>query len=53
MFRRSSRGLLHASRGEKEEGSHTVIVVGDTMETDMSGAVEVRLRTYFVSTGSS
>jgi len=54
MFSRARRRLLHASSGDEDEDStRTVIMVGDTMETDIRGAVEMGLRTYLVLTGSS
>ena len=51
MFSRARRRLL-AGQPSGNDPRH-VIMVGDTMETDIRGSVEMGLRSYLVLTGSS
>jgi len=51
MFSRARRRLL-AGSGE-DAGRHQVVMVGDTMETDVRGGIEMGLRSYLVLSGSS
>ncbi len=53
MFSRARRRLLHGLSSGAHADNHVVIMVGDTMETDIRGAIEMGLRTYLVLTGSS
>ncbi|MEI6176124.1 MAG: HAD-IIA family hydrolase [Verrucomicrobiota bacterium] len=51
MFSRACRRMLAGTT--TDPGSYRVIMVGDTMETDIRGSVEMGLRAYLVLTGSS
>ena len=51
MFSRARRRLL-STHGEGA-GRYQVVMVGDTMETDVRGSIEMGLRSYLVLTGSS
>ncbi len=44
MFHRARRKLAHLALTEPEE----VVMIGDTMETDIRGAVEAGLRSFLV-----
>lgn len=49
MFNRACRKLRELSFSEPEE----IVMIGDTMETDIRGAVEAGLHSYLVLTGST
>jgi NagD protein len=49
MFHRARRKLAELIHGEVEE----VIMIGDTMETDIRGAVEAGINSFLVLTGST
>ena len=49
MFHRARRKLAEAAMGELEQ----VIMIGDTMETDIRGAIEAGMHAFLVSTGST
>lgn len=51
MFSRACRRML--SGKSSDASGFRVIMVGDTMETDIRGSVEMGLRSYLVLTGSS
>jgi NagD protein len=51
MFSRACRRMLSGTT--TDPGGYRVIMVGDTMETDIRGSVEIGLRAYLVLTGSS
>ena len=55
MFSRARRRMMAgiSGGGDPDGHRHVVIMVGDTMETDIRGAIEMGLRTYLVLTGSS
>ena len=53
MFSRARKRLLQKAGWSEDDNEHPVIMVGDTMETDIRGAIEMGLRTYLVLTGSS
>ena len=50
MFHRACRKLSDLAGGAKPE---EIVVIGDTMETDIRGAVEAGLQAYLVLTGST
>jgi NagD protein len=50
MFHRASRKLTEMAGGTKPE---QIIVIGDTMETDIRGAIEAGLHAYLVLSGST
>ena len=50
MFHRAGRKLAEMAGGAKLEQT---IVIGDTMETDIRGAIEAGLQAYLVLTGST
>lgn len=50
MFHRAGRKLAELAGGAKPEQT---IVIGDTMETDIRGAIEAGLQAYLVLTGST
>lgn len=50
MFHRARRKLAEMAGGTMPE---TTIVIGDTMETDIRGAIEAGLQAYLVLTGST
>lgn len=49
--------MFHRARGKLEElalgDPESVVMIGDTMETDIRGAIEAGLKAYLVLTGSS
>jgi NagD protein len=49
MFHRARRKLAQLAMAEPEE----VVMIGDTMETDIRGAVEAGLRSFLVLSGST
>ena len=49
MFNRACRKLSELSFSEPEE----IVMIGDTMETDIRGAIEAGLHSYLVLTGST
>ena len=49
MFHRARKKLAEASHGATEE----VVMIGDTMETDIRGAVESGMLSYLVLSGST
>ena len=49
MFQRAIRKLTEVSLGKPEE----IVMIGDTMETDIRGAVEAGLHSYLVLSGST
>lgn len=49
MFHRAGRKLADLALGEPEQ----VIMIGDTMETDIRGAIEAGLQAYLVLSGST
>lgn len=49
MFHRARRKLIELALGTPEE----VVMIGDTMETDIRGAVEAGLQSYLVLSGST
>lgn len=49
MFQRAQRRLADLALGKAEE----VVMIGDTMETDIRGAVEAGLNSYLVLSGST
>jgi len=49
MFHRACRKLNEQARGVPE----TVVMIGDTMETDIRGAIEAGIHGYLVLTGST
>lgn len=49
MFHRAQRKLVELALGEPEE----VVMIGDTMETDIRGAFEAGMRSYLVLSGST
>jgi len=49
MFHRARRKLAEFARGELDD----VVMIGDTMETDIRGAIEAGLHGYLVLTGST
>jgi NagD protein len=50
MFHRAGRKLAEMAGGPEPEQT---IVIGDTMETDIRGAIEAGLQAYLVLTGST
>ena len=50
MFHRACRKLSESSGGAKLD---QIVVIGDTMETDIRGAVEAGLQSYLVLSGST
>lgn len=50
MFHRACRKLSDLSGGAKLD---QIVVIGDTMETDIRGAVEAGLQSYLVLSGST
>ena len=49
MFHRAHRKLAELARGEPEQ----VVMIGDTMETDIRGAFEAGMQSYLVLSGST
>ena len=49
MFHRARRKLAELARSEPEQ----VVMIGDTMETDIRGAMEAGLQSFLVLTGST
>jgi NagD protein len=49
MFHRARRKLVESARGELEE----FVMIGDTMETDIRGAVEAGMHSFLVLSGST
>ena len=49
MFHRARRKLFELAQGQMEQ----VVMIGDTMETDIRGAVEAGLMAYLVLSGST
>ena len=49
MFHRARRKLAEMSLGEPEQ----VVMIGDTMETDIRGAVEAGMQSFLVMSGST
>jgi len=49
MFHRARRKLAELSRSEPEQ----VVMIGDTMETDIRGATEAGMQSFLVLTGST
>src|SRR6185436_9523266 len=49
MFHRAKRKLAELALGEPEQ----VVMIGDTMETDIRGAFEAGLQSYLVLSGST
>jgi NagD protein len=49
MFHRAKRKLVEISHNQPEQ----VVMIGDTMETDIRGAFEAGLQSYLVLTGST
>lgn len=50
MFHRARRRLAEMAGGT---GPETIVVIGDTMETDIRGAIEAGLQAYLVLSGST
>ncbi len=49
MFQRARRKLVELNRGDLDQ----VVMIGDTMETDIRGAVEAGFQSYLVLSGST